>query len=199
MATLAPSIGVSCAVEVFIATALLHQEQPTRSSFTIQEILAKAEELNLNGEIRAGVSVHASQHCVANKTPNPAKHRMLYATGKHTRRLVLPGDDVHPGRTGKIFPDADELPEKYLPLLQWARDRYASSVGHGEDKVGGKTGEQSLNRLTTHLTVANGMDSPSSESRPWLGNLLRLRLAGAHLADGVDPDDHVRELREGWE
>jgi len=29
--------------------------------------------------------------------------------------------------------------------------------------------------------------------------LLDLRLAGAHLANGEDPDDYVRRLREGWE
>jgi hypothetical protein len=32
-----------------------------------------------------------------------------------------------------------------------------------------------------------------------LGDLLSLRLAGAHLADGIDPEEHIRELREGWD
>jgi hypothetical protein len=32
-----------------------------------------------------------------------------------------------------------------------------------------------------------------------LGELKELRLAGVHLSDGVDIDEHVRDLREGWE
>ena len=95
-------VEVSCAVEVFLATALLHREQPERKDFTIQEIVNRAARENITGEMRSGVNVHASQHCVANKAPNPAKHRMLFATGKHTRRLVLPEDEVHPERTGRF-------------------------------------------------------------------------------------------------
>src|ERR1039458_5747036 len=126
MTSQAVFVDVSCADEVFLATALLHQEQEGRNDFTIQEIVNRAARENITGEMRSGINVHASQHCVANRTPNPAKHRMLFATGKHTRRLLLPGDEVHPGRTGKIFPGAEEIPENYLPLLKWARDRYRS-------------------------------------------------------------------------
>ena len=121
-------IDVSCAVEVFLATALLHREKPEREDFEIREIVNRASRENITGEMRSGVNVHASQHCVANRAPNPAKHRMLFATGKHTRRLLLPGDEVHPGRTGKIFPETDEIPEKYQPLLEWAKQRYEKGV-----------------------------------------------------------------------
>src|SRR5208283_2691622 len=124
MTSQAVLVDVSCAVEVFLATALLHQEQTGRNDFTIQEIVNRAARENITGEMRSGENVHASQHCVANKAPNPAKHRMLFATGRSTRRLLLPGDQVDPGRTGKIFPEADEVPEKYLPVLEWAKDRY---------------------------------------------------------------------------
>ena len=199
MTLLLAPVEVSCAVEVFIATSLLHQENPERLDFTIREIVNRASDEKINGSLRSGVSVHVSQHCVANKAPNPAKHRMLYATGKHTRRLVLPGDDVHPERTGKIFPDADELPEKYVPLLEWAKERFNTSLRNGEGRMQENAGDRTQHRLMTHLTVAKGMEPQLSEGRTWLGDLLRLRLAGAHLADGVDPDDHVRELREGWE
>jgi len=179
----APSqTDVSCAVEVFIAAALLHKEQPGRPEFTIQEIVNRAARENINGELRSGVQVHASQHCVANKAPNPAKHMMIFATGKHTRRLLLPDDEVHPGRTGKIFPEPGEVPEKYLSLLEWARARYgnARSDGGGCSAGAPKLGSAGVPRR--HLQ-----------------ELLDLRLAGAHLADGEDPDDYVRRLREGWE
>ncbi len=43
--------------------------------------------------------------------------------------------------------------------------------------------------------VAPGTLKPGT----WLGELLSLRLAGAHLADGTDADDHIRELRRGWD
>src|ERR1700678_1990472 len=85
-------VEVSCAVEVFLATALLHRENPERQDFSIQEIVNRVARENLTGSLRSGINVHASQHCVANKAPNPAKHRILYATGKNTRRLPLPNE-----------------------------------------------------------------------------------------------------------
>lgn len=173
---------VSCAVEVFIATVLLHKEQPGRPEFTIQEIVNRAARENINGELRSGVQVHASQHCVANKAPNPAKHKMIFATGKHTRRLLLPGDGVHSGRTGKIFPAPGEVPESYLPLLEWAKMRYENARPGG-----GRNSKE---------PPEPGRAEPP---RRHLQALLDLRLAGAHLADGEDPDDYVRRLREGWE
>ena len=175
MSTQAVAADVSCAVEVFLATALLHQEQPGRADFTIQEIVSRAARENITGEIRSGVNVHASQHCVANKAPNPAKHRMLFATGKHTRRLLLPGDAVLPGRTGKIFPDPGEVPHRYLPVLEWARARYE----RGSAPAGG----------------TNTGESPQR----WLESLFELEGLGKEHWTDVDPDQFVRELREGWE
>jgi hypothetical protein len=170
---------VSCAVEVFLACALLHQEQPGREDFTIQEIVSRAARENIGGEIRSGVNVHASQHCVANKAPNPAKHRMLFATGKHTRRLLLPGDEVHAGRTGKIFPEPGEVPEQYRRVLEWAKARYKRG-SLNPDNEGGVI---------------------EAEEKPLRGieALLELWGAGREYLEGVDPDEYVRKLREGWE
>ena len=171
---------VSCAVEVFLATATLHREQPARSDFTIQEIVSRAARENITGEIRSGVNVHASQHCVANKIPNPSKHKMLFATGKHTRRLLLPGDEIHPDRTGKIFPDPDEVPDRYHPLLEWARLRY---------ERGG--------------TASNDLDesgqSQGKHAERWLESLFELDGLGREHWKGIDPDEYVRKLREDWE
>ena len=178
----------SCAVEVFVATALLHKEQPGRSEFTIQEIVNRAARENITGELRSGVSVHASQHCVANKAPNPGRHRMLFAAGKHTRRLLLPDDEVHPGRTGKILPDAGEIPERYLPLLDWARKRY--------DKAGSRA---SLDRSTNERERIGTSRTPARTTDQWLGTLFELEGLGKEYWKGVDPDEFVRKLREGWE
>jgi hypothetical protein len=184
---IAVTAEVSCAVEVFLATALLHQEQPGRPDFTIREIVNRAAKENMTGEMRSGVNVHASQHCVANRAPNPAKHRMLFATGKHTRRLLLPGDELHPARTGKMFPDAGEVPERYLPLLDWAKQRY-------ENEKGG---------LVIHASSSRpGMQHEKSESKSperWLESLFELEGLGKEHWKDVNPDDYVRKLREGWE
>jgi hypothetical protein len=187
MSSQAVGADVSCAVEVFLATALLHREQPSRPDFTIQEIVSRSARENITGEMRQGVSVHASQHCVANKAPNPAKHRMLYATGKHTRRLLLPGDEAHPERTGKILPEPGELPENYLPLLDWAKSRYeqGSKAVHGRG-------------TTTNSDSSNPIMEPKSEDR-WLESLFELEGLGKEYWKHVDPDEFVRQLREGWE
>lgn len=193
-------VGASCAVEVFLATALLHREKPERNEFTIQEIVNRAARENITGEMRSGVNVHASQHCVANRAPNPAKHRMLFATGKHTRRLLLPGDEMHPGRTGKIFPDADEVPEEYLPLLGWAKQRY--ELGLAAASKWPLDPDERIRQLRDDSILPPGYVSPEEtpEKRPRrLEGLLQARGIGAHLAGETDPDKYIRELREGWE
>ena len=175
--------GVTCAAEDFIAIALLHQEHTERKDFTIQEIVNRAARENLAGELRQGVSVHASQHCCANRAPNSADHRMLFATGRSTRRLLLPGDDVHPDRKGKVFPEAGELPEQYLSLLEWAKARYESSRGGNVNSPG--------------VSVLQSQE-PKAAGR-WLESLFELEGLGKEHWKNVDPDEYVRQLREGWE
>jgi hypothetical protein len=119
--------AIKVADEVFIATALLHREFPERSDFTQNEIVRRAGRENLYGELRRGVAVHVSLHCVANKAPNSCTYQMLYATGNGNRRLLLAGDDRHPQRVGKMFPDVDEVPSQYQDLILWAKRRYGSS------------------------------------------------------------------------
>ena len=176
--------GISCAVEVFIATALLHREIPERKEFTIQEIVNRAAQENFAGELRSGVSVHASQHCCANRAPNPANHRILFATGRSTRRLLLPGDEVHPSRTGKIFQSPTKCLRGIFPC--WSGPKLVMSEEF-------KTIAHSVRDLPQKPAVKP--DSPPKH----LQALLDLRLAGVHLANGEDPDDYVRRLREGWE
>ena len=76
------STALRVADEVFIAITLLHREHPDRDDFTISDIVERAEKEAVFGELRPGVRVYASLHCVANKPPNPGRDRMLYATGK---------------------------------------------------------------------------------------------------------------------
>src|SRR5205085_6230908 len=110
--------------EVFIAIALLHKENPECEDFTLSEIVARVQKENLSGAVRPGVRVHASSHCVANRAPNPGRYRMLYATAANRRRLLQAGDDVHPPRTGKMWPDPASVPARYHDLIEWAKQRY---------------------------------------------------------------------------
>lgn len=116
--------GVLVADEAWIATALLHREHPERGDFTVREIVDRARREKLAAELRPGVLLHASQHCVANKAPNPGRYRMLFATGRSTRRLYRPTDAAHPSRKGKITPRRDQIPDRYHELLDWYEKEY---------------------------------------------------------------------------
>jgi hypothetical protein len=121
---------IKVAEEVWIATALLHRENPKREDFTVAEIVERARRESISGELRPGVQVHAYLHCVANRPPNPGCHRMLYATGKNTRRLFRETDDFDPKRRrGKSVPDRENIPVKYRPLLDWYSEKF---VGKGK-------------------------------------------------------------------
>lgn len=119
--------SLKVADETWIAAALLHQENPSRQDFTVQEIVNRAAREAITGELRPGVYVHALQHCVANRLPNPARYRMLFATGKTTRRLFRPGDAYHPARDGsKVVPAKEDIPEEYRHLVDWYLTEYVS-------------------------------------------------------------------------
>jgi len=150
--------------ETWIAMALLQREHPDRADFTVGEIVERARAEHITGSLRPGVYVHAYQHCVANRAPNSATLRMLYATGKTTRRLFREGDEADPKRKGRITPKPDAIPLKYRHLLEWYRSEYA----------------------------------PPREDA-WLSTIRELAGSGREIFKGVDADDYVRRLREGWQ
>ncbi len=71
---------VKVADEVWIATALLHREDPGAPDFLIDEIVDRARREGLHEPLRPGVYVHVVLHCVANRQPNPGRYRMLFET-----------------------------------------------------------------------------------------------------------------------
>ena len=89
---------------------------------------------------------------------------------------------MHEGRTGKIFPDEDEVPAHSLELLEWAKQRYYArqTVGFGGNTPG----------------PAGAM---AASPRKHLQAFLDARGIGAEMAKGIDPDEYIRQLREGWE
>lgn len=118
--------------EVWIATALLHRENPEREDFTVAEIVERARKEKLSPALRPGVYVHAVQHCVANRPPNPSRYRMLLETGGNRRRLFGPGDPYDPGREGaKITPARENIPVEYHELLDWYHQDYAGCGTRG--------------------------------------------------------------------
>jgi hypothetical protein len=111
---------IKVADEVWLATALLHRENPSRTDFTLNEIVERAAKEGIVNELRPGVYVHAALHCVANRPPNPGRYRMLYETRPKYRRLFRLGDSYDPQREGsKITPGTDEIPLRYFDLLGW--------------------------------------------------------------------------------
>ena len=118
---------IKVADEVWIAVALLHRENPKREDFTINEIVERARREKIAGGLRPGFQVHVYLHCVANRPPNPGRYRMLYVTGKNTRRLFRESDDFDPKRRrGKVKPEKENIPAKYQPLLDWYSDKFVA-------------------------------------------------------------------------
>jgi hypothetical protein len=115
--------NVKVADEVWIATAMLHRENPYRAEFTLNEIVERAAQEEIVDERRPGVYVHAALHCVANRPPKGGRYRMLYETRPKHRRLFRMGDSYDPLREGsKITPEIDEIPRSYEYLLKWYED-----------------------------------------------------------------------------
>ena len=106
--------------EVWIATALLHREHPEDPDFTVEEIVQRARQEGIAKPFRPGVYVHAVQHCVANRPPNPGRYRMLFETAPGRRRLFRRGDSYYPEREGgKTIPERQDIPREYEGLIAW--------------------------------------------------------------------------------
>ncbi len=164
------STSIRVADEVWIATALLHRRYPDRDDFAVREIVQQAAAMKIAGPgpLRPGVQIHASQHCVANKPPNPGSYRMLLETARGRRRLFRPGDPCHPQRAGKHIPREGDIPSAYGELLDWYRNEY---VG-GRDADGDKGGDPpdpilSLRGSGADVWADEGADSYVDRLRKW--------------------------------
>lgn len=160
--------GVKVADELFLIVAFLHREAPERRSFSIAEVVKRAEREGLGGERRDQKSLkqHAYEHAAANVPPGQGKYRMVFKEADNSIRLLRSADYVHPERNGKQWPLLHEIPERYHELVEWAKQRYKTEKG---------------------------------EPVRWLDGLFRLRGLGKEIWKGVDPDEYVRSLREGWD
>lgn len=109
---------------IWITVAALHQEFPQQEDFSKEEIRDKMRNSGLMDGVNPGsVAAHLKEHMVANVPPSTSKYRMLFKTPSERLRLFRPDDWVDPKRRtrnlSKQTPNREELPEKYLPLLDW--------------------------------------------------------------------------------
>jgi hypothetical protein len=131
--TVFSGIQVKVADEVWIAVALLHREHPDQPDFSIEAIMQRATKEAGPQLLRPGVYVHAVQHCVANRPPNPGRYRILYESAPGRRRLFRDGDNYDPAREGaKKVPATEDIPSEYVRLLDWYRDWNQGGV---EDRI----------------------------------------------------------------
>ena len=189
--------------ETWVATALLQREHPERDDFEAIEIKAKALEQRslVPGTYREISSVyqHAIQHCVANLPRQTGAYRMLYATGKTTRRLYRPWDAYDPTRDGgRMLPERTTLPSAYQTLIDWYQSpSIAESRGRYDTLLALRgSGRQVWKNETADASVLRLRDQPLSHK---LDAILKLKGLGKEIWTGVDPDDYVKKLREGWE
>lgn len=170
MTALETGAKFAAADRVWITVALLHNENPSRIDFAMDEIRERGRKEGFVEENVNTFYVHANQHCVSNRQPNPGNHRMLIETQRGRRRLYRDGDPSMPGRTGKIVPRQEDIPAKYHHLLDWYA-KWSGSSSSGSQR------------------------QPKSVADP----LLRLRGTGREIWKHEHADEFVRKLREGWE
>lgn len=158
---------VTIADRVWIATALLHQQFPSREAFERKEIRAKLAEEGLDSGIRSGsISAHLSDHLISNVPASSGKYRMLYEPSPGKLRLFRPGDLTHPSRVQgrklwKSFPERDRLPDRFRGLIDWYKvwsgnadksDRWEDDplirlIGSGQHIWADEHADQYVNRL----------------------------------------------------
>ena len=111
---------------VWLSTAQLQREQPSRAGFSPDEVLRKANEMEPNhGFSLNTIRTHISRHCVANISPAGAIHRMLTRNANGTYRPYRYGEEYDPGRArGKTCPDINAIPPKYKELMEWFNGEY---------------------------------------------------------------------------
>jgi hypothetical protein len=113
-------IDLPAADAVWVATALLHRENPRKTAFSVQEIIHRVEAGHLSSRQPMTIYQHANQHCVANRPPNNARLCMLIETPDGLRRLYRRGDPIDPQRVGtRHLPDPTSLTEDQRRLLDW--------------------------------------------------------------------------------
>src|SRR4051812_39700685 len=108
-------MNIKVADQAWVATAMLHSENPQKTDFSLQEIRRRAE--REFGDLRPGVWQHIVSHGVAQNPPTPVRVRLLTQTDRGRRRLFRAGDPFDKARDRtKVHPELGDLPPRYRPL-----------------------------------------------------------------------------------
>ena len=210
---------MKAATQVWLGVALLHREQGRDRDFAKSEIERRIQEEHWIGGVTAEtLSSHISGHSVASSKPSPDRDRLLTRTSRGRYRLYRPGDVTHEGRAqGRTTPDENDLPAYRRDLLCWYAEEYA--------QAGREAAMEEFVRLMRESGAFRGVDADSyvrdlrsgwddapspTEAPPIprkkgapreLGEMLELRKLAMEsgIWKGIDPDQYVRELREGWD
>jgi len=118
-------ISMTTSSAVWVATAMLHQENKDRDAFQPKEIFKKIRDNNLVQTKDSTIMAHITVHCVANSKPWPNTHRKLFRVSSGWYRLYKNGDEYNPQREGGASaPLQDTIPSKYRNLLDWYNTKY---------------------------------------------------------------------------
>jgi hypothetical protein len=120
-------LKIKVADSCWIALALLHREQQERKSFTPKEIVGRACRIG-GADHRPAIQAHTYGHNVANLPRVSGGYRMFFRMPDDTLRLYCPSDPAHSSRTGKIRPDAKDIPSEYRDLLRWYDEEYCEKA-----------------------------------------------------------------------
>lgn len=121
---------LTAASAIWVATAMLHKENPTRPSFTIPEIRQKVHDQGLSTHAESTIMTHIMAHCVANAPLNQGTpHRKLFRVDEALYRLYHDGDLCDEDRlNGKTNPQLETLPPEYRELVTWYTKEYSTGA-----------------------------------------------------------------------
>jgi hypothetical protein len=116
--------SVEClpADELWLALADLTRHSHSQQSFAPRDILRRAQEMF--GHSRSSWPAHLEIHNLANIPPESADFSLMVRLPDGTLRLFRPGDERHPLRRGRTYPDQQYLPAELQQLVRWYLDSY---------------------------------------------------------------------------
>ena len=110
---------------VWLATAILHRDNPQSDAFSAKEIFNKVKQLDLLSVSDSTINMHITSHCVASGKESPDRHRKLTRVRPGWYRLFREGDSFHETRsTGQTVPLAEMLPLRFKDVIDWYHREY---------------------------------------------------------------------------
>jgi len=156
--------------ELFLVVALLHREHPEEKAFEIAAILARARQEGLGEEREDQRSLRLHAYQHAAANMPPGRG------GRYRIVFREPDNRIRLLRpTDYVHPDRHQ---KFLPAYEEVPEKY----------------HELLDWAKSRLESGSATDSTT-----WLEGLHRLKGMGQQVWKGIDPDQYVRSLREGWE